>query len=340
MTSYLDKVKGFFLDIGRVVVFLLSLSYGAVLLLQLLLFYITPRNIVSENLALRRLQLTLFFLKITVSLETVVFGVLLCIWLVYVGCFAIAWLGPKRQLLDAFWGSRKENRLPIENTLFVAVLLSSMVHFTSWSIWLVQQLAGIPIGAIPFENQFAALINLSSVPIIEELFFRLFLVGVPAMIHLVWSRRQILQMPVSKIVSLLCYTIVFPGATRRELELRVIGRLDYLTVLGSALLFGVAHISFGAGWKIGMVSISFVAGVIYALAYIEYGFHIPVLLHWFFNSYWICLSMINQLATIPGVELLYVLLFLTYLVVGLFSWVLLLVGVLSREVPVYSEIDS
>ena len=340
MASTFSRVRRLLLDIGRIIVLFLSLTYGAVLVLQLLLFYATPRNIVTENLALKRLQFTFLFLTLTISLENLIFIVLLCIWLVYVGCFIIAWLGPRRRFLDAIGSSRSDNRLLIENTLFVTVLLSSMVHFVTWMIWLAQQLLGIPIGTIHFQNQFVALINLSVVPIIEELVFRLLFIGVPAVIHLIWFRRQIIQMPIFKTISLLCYALVFPGTARRELEVRVIGRLDYVTVLVSALLFGIAHISFGAGWEIGMISISFVAGVIYSLAYLEYGFHVPLLLHWFFNSYWICLSMINRLILIPGVELLYVLLFFTYIVIGFFSWVLLVVGTLSREVPVYTEIDS
>ena len=136
-------------------------------------------------------------------------------------------------------------------------------------------------------------------------------------------------MPKVNSVALLGYTLAFPGKIRKELQLRTIGRLDYATITISSFLFGVTHILTGAGWEIGKVSTSFLAGAVFAIGYLKYGFHVPVLLHWFFNVYWTSLSMAYQI-TIEGVENLSALLFLLYMVVGYFAWINLLVGFLSR----------
>jgi hypothetical protein len=54
--------------------------------------------------------------------------------------------------------------------------------------------------------------------------------------------------------------------------------------MGGAM-FGYAHIAFGAGWEIGKVTTSSLAGIILGLIYFFYGFPGAVLLHWSFNYF-------------------------------------------------------
>ena len=59
----------------------------------------------------------------------------------------------------------------------------------------------------------------------------------------------------------------------------------YLIVFISGLLFGLAHIAFGAGWEIGKVTTSSIVGIILGFIYVNYGFPGAVLLHWSFNYF-------------------------------------------------------
>ena len=329
MSVFDQKTKSALYEVARIMVSLLSLSYGAVLILQFLLYWNALTRITSGHLVFRRFHFSVFFLDFTISAEVFFTILLFALWLLYFGCFVIAWIGPTRNFFDAIRQSRLEGRLPTENALFSTAILSSLILSGVWSIQIAQELGGIPTGEIRFPDPFVALISLSISPIIEEIFFRLIPIGIPVVIHLVWARRQILDMPKVNSVALLGYTLAFPGKIRKELQLRTIGRLDYATITISSFLFGVTHILTGAGWEIGKVSTSFLAGAVFAIGYLKYGFHVPVLLHWFFNVYWTSLSMAYQIA-IEGVDNLSALLFLLYMVVGYFAWINLLVGFLSR----------
>lgn len=322
-----QKTKSAVYEVARIMVSLLSLSYGAVLILQFLLYWNTLIRITSGNLVFRRFHFSAFFLDFTISAEVFFTILLFALWLLYFGCFVIAWLGPTRNFFDAIRQSRLENRLPTENALFSTAIMSSLILSGVWTIQIAQELGGIPTGEILFPDPFAALISLSISPIIEEIFFRIVPIGIPVIIHLVWARRQILDMPKINTFALLGYTLAFPSKIRKELQLRTIGRLDYATITISSFLFGITHILTGAGWEVGKVSTSFLAGAIFAVGYLKYGFHVPVLLHWFFNVYWTSLSMAYQLA-IEGVDDLSALLFLLYMVIGYIAWMSLLVKLL------------
>ncbi|UCD73284.1 MAG: CPBP family intramembrane metalloprotease [Candidatus Bathyarchaeota archaeon] len=324
-----QKTKSAFYEVARIMVSLLSLSYGAVLILQFLLYWNALTRITSGNLVFRRFHFSAFFLDFTVSAEVFFTILLFALWLLYFGCFVIAWIGPTRNFFDAIRQSRLEGRLPTENALFSTAILSSLILSGVWSIQIAQELGGIPTGEIRFPDPFVALISLSISPIIEEIFFRLLPIGIPVVIHLVWARRQILDMSIINSVALLGYALAFPGKIRKELQLRTIGRLDYATITVSSFLFGVTHILTGAGWEVGKVSTSFLAGAVFALGYLKYGFHVPVLLHWFFNVYWTSLSMAYQLA-LEGVDNLSALLFLLYMVAGYITWMILIVRLLRR----------
>jgi hypothetical protein len=113
-------------------------------------------------------------------------------------------------------------------------------------------------------------------------------------------------------------------------QMRTAGRLEYATILVSSLIFGLAHFLLGAGWEVGKISTAFLAGIVFAFAYVEYGFHISILLHWFFNCYWTSISMSNLLITIPGIEILYDLALSAYLIIGLSAWASLLIRTLRR----------
>ena len=325
-----DRIRTLLRDIGRETVSFLALTYAAVLVLQLLLFYSAVQEIKRGSPAGARIQLTILSFKLTSSIEVFFSTILFSLWLIYSACFVVAWRDPRRGFLDAIRTSRREKRLPTENTLFLTVVLSSMVLFAVWAVQIAQESAGIPTGEIQFQNEFVALISLSISPVIEEIFFRLLPIGIPAMLHLAWTKREMLRMHLLKAFPLLCYGLIFPSRVKPMFQMRTAGRLEYATILVSSLIFGLAHFLLGAGWEVGKISTAFLAGIVFAFAYVEYGFHISILLHWFFNCYWTSISMSNLLITIPGIEILYDLALSAYLIIGLSAWASLLIRTLRR----------
>jgi hypothetical protein len=67
--------------------------------------------------------------------------------------------------------------------------------------------------------------------------------------------------------------------------LKGISKGEWVIILATAIMFGVAHILSGIGWEVGKVTSTFVQGFVFAVVYIAYGFQAPILMHWFFNYY-------------------------------------------------------
>ena len=85
--------------------------------------------------------------------------------------------------------------------------------------------------------------------------------------------------------------------------MRMIGRLEFFTIIGSSLVFGLTHFLSGAGWEIGKISTAMVSGLALGLVYLRYGAYAPILLHWFFNYYFGAFDLASQL-NVPGADVL------------------------------------
>ncbi len=64
---------------------------------------------------------------------------------------------------------------------------------------------------------------------------------------------------------------------------------EWIMVGLTALIFGTAH--YFGGWGPGKISQAAMSGAVFALAYLYYGIQAPILLHWFFNYYFIIFQL-------------------------------------------------
>ena len=69
-----------------------------------------------------------------------------------------------------------------------------------------------------------------------------------------------------------------------------ISPVEWVLILLTSLVFGLAHYLAGSGWEAGKVSTAFLAGFVFAIMYVAYGAYASILMHWFFNSYFTVLS--------------------------------------------------
>jgi membrane protease YdiL (CAAX protease family) len=72
---------------------------------------------------------------------------------------------------------------------------------------------------------------------------------------------------------------------------RGISPVEWVLILLTSLVFGLAHFLAGSGWEAGKVSTAFLAGFVFAIMYVAYGAYASILLHWFFNYYFDVLSI-------------------------------------------------
>jgi hypothetical protein len=60
---------------------------------------------------------------------------------------------------------------------------------------------------------------------------------------------------------------------------------EWLILLFSSIFFGINHYLPGGSWGVGKITSAALAGIVFGLAYLYYGIHAPILLHWSFNYY-------------------------------------------------------
>ena len=143
---------------------------------------------------------------------------------------------------------------------------------------LFQTSVGVSAGGLS-GDPYALLVSFALAPLIEEVGFRFFLIGVP--LFLVRSRRGRRARRMLK--ALWRPSAAWEGDGGEEpngaasASLRL---LVYFLIALSSILFGLAHYLSGAGWDIGKVSEAALDGAALAYLYVRYGLHASIIFHW------------------------------------------------------------
>lgn len=203
-------------------------------------------------------------------------GLFIIFWFIYLVLFVKAIRGPHlplnkvpRSTLNYGLKSIFDNTLSTLSVTFSALLLITVF------ITLLQNSVGIETGSIPEIDPVLMFILLSIAPLEEEIIFRVAIIGTLSVILL--SVRRISFNP----LKVLWHPARYVSELGRKADIRIV----YFSIFVSGALFGYAHIAFGAGWEIGKVTTSTLAGIILGWIYFFYGFPGAVLLHWSFNYF-------------------------------------------------------
>ncbi len=204
-------------------------------------------------------------------------GLFIVLWLIYLVLFIKAIQGPLLPLNRILRSSLNNGPKSIfGNTLSTIAATFSSLLLIILFITLLQESSGIGTGSLPeTDPPILMLISNSIAPIEEEIVFRVATLGTITILLLFirgvdFNPFKVLWHPANHISGL-----------GNKADTKVI----YLSILITGVLFGYAHIAFGAGWEIGKVTTSSLAGIILGLVYFFYGFPGAVLLHWSFNYF-------------------------------------------------------
>ncbi|MEM3584701.1 MAG: CPBP family glutamic-type intramembrane protease [Nitrososphaerales archaeon] len=203
-------------------------------------------------------------------------GLFITLWLFYLILFIKAIQGPRLPL-------NKVPRLTLnhglkyifDNTLSTLAVTFSALFSITFFIMFLQESIGIPTGSLPRLDPILMFVATSIAPIEEEIIFRVTIIGSISIILLLIRRMHFNPLKV----------LWHPSRYILELGKKADIKIIYSSIFISGILFGYAHIAFGAGWEIGKVTQAFLAGTILGLIYFFYGFHGAVLLHWSFNYF-------------------------------------------------------
>ncbi|MGQ9639788.1 MAG: CPBP family glutamic-type intramembrane protease [Candidatus Bathyarchaeia archaeon] len=278
----------------RAAVILLTSTYALSMILGIYFMFIHPEGYsfswrLTESLPIG--FLTMFIVRIPLSVP---FGlVFIFIWILYILCFTFAWMDD-----GGFLNSMKSGHVNFlsrpSNFLYVLPALSSLLLILVVIIQDLQEAAGVPTGSVEFKNLYRGLFDLAYSPIFEEFMYRISPFTVYITVKLTLHTHIPRHIPLRSLIKNFLTSILFPDrfkevfgwpSVRRVGILRGISLGEWMLVLVTSIIFGLAHYLSGSGWEAGKVTSAFLAGLIFFIAYLTFGFYAPVLLHWFFNYY-------------------------------------------------------
>lgn len=181
----------------------------------------------------------------------------------------------------------------LKNWLASMPLFSSALLVAILLLQGLQESRGIPTGSIQFQNPYEALISLSYSPVIEELGFRLSPLGLISAVYCALELKKI-KLPKGSALTTLPLAFIFPDKAKKDIGtinieedgwLKGMKGGEWVGLISSSLIFGLAHYLAKSGWEIGKITSASLAGFILGLVYFRYGIHASILLHWFFNYY-------------------------------------------------------
>jgi hypothetical protein len=342
-------LKSVFLGILATPVFFLIVSYLLSMILGLASLFFTQEGLSVAATPIETLPIWLFYLPLRIPVNQDLGTLFLFLWTIYAICFGAAWRF-RNSLHGVLKGalSSPTKRL-FGNSLFAMPIVTSMTLVAIMAIQTLQESTGIPTGApiLPL-NPLKTLFALSHSPIVEEIGFRVFPIGTFLAAYLFTIRRR-LEQPFSwgQHLRLFILALLLPDRAKRlagaksvdEFGVREgIGLGEWVMILLSAAVFGLAHYVYGGGWEIGKITSAAAVGVALALTYVLYGVQAPILLHWFFNYYFAAFEVSFTLH--PVVYPVYTVARAVIVILGIFGWMAIPILALQRAFYTAEEKDK
>jgi hypothetical protein len=220
------------------------------------------------------------------SLATISIGNLFVImWSLFLILFTIAAFGPKKNFLRVLSPIMAgSHQIQEGNYLVHAIKWFSIIIVLSAAIDIVQQSVGIKTTLPPFENDLLQLLSVTFAPLVEELGFRIILIGIP--LFLLYSHKASSR---HFFKSLWHPSVNLPISDSKK-------AITIIVVVG--VFFGASHI-ISEQWSEGKFVQATMSGIILGWVYFRYGFVASLLIHWATNyvifSYGYLVSTVNEI---------------------------------------------
>jgi len=282
------------------------------------------------------------FMLVQVEILTLDTGTLfLLVWGVFFLCFLVAWMW--RESFHETVGnlfSRPVSEL-LNNFLFAFPIIASSLFVGVVGLQSLQESVGVPTGepALP-ENPFETFFLLAYYSLIEEVGFRISPIGLFLVLYIFGAWRVAARRSSKHPLKLLLTAVFYPEKAKEAVGLKTVGVdgfggvsvAEWVMVLTTSFIFGLAHLLSGIGWDVGKVTSTFITGLVLALAYLAYGFQAPILLHWYFNYYFYAFELATYLYP-SMLSFKTLILFLTVVLgaIGLLTFLAIGLGKISRR---------
>ena len=209
------------------------------------------------------------------------------LWCLFLILFAVAIFGPKKNfvnVLQSIISAGKYHQLR-DNYIITAIKWFSILVVVSGVIISVQEFFGISVEKIEAPNQLVQFFQLLLAPLIEEIGFRVILIGLP--LFALYSYKSSLRLFVKSLWR--------PSHHLRITDLKK----PLLIIIIVGIFFGVSHVIIGETWSAGKFAQATVSGLIIGWVYFRYGLAPAILIHWatnyFIYSYAYIVADINKI---------------------------------------------
>lgn len=168
----------------------------------------------------------------------------------------------------------------LRNPLSAMIMILGATLLATVILQTFQSSVGVPTGGIS-GDPFLLFRDLTLSPLIEEIGYRFFLIGVPLAVLLLATHptaRKFLK------------TLWRPSAAwdaepnpdpeHIQVPTDTLKNFTIFLIALSSIVFGLAHYLSGAGWDVGKISEAALDGVALGYLYVRYGLHASILFHW------------------------------------------------------------
>ena len=209
------------------------------------------------------------------------------IWCIFLILFTIAIFGPKTNFVTVLQAMISQGKYKIQDSYIVSTIKwFSILVIVSAGIIGVQELAGISVEQPEAPNQLVQFFDISLAPIIEEIGFRVILIGIP--LFALYSQRSSLKT--------LGKSLWWPWQNLRNVNTKK----ALMVIITVGILFGAAHIFSDESWSSGKLAQAIASGIIIGWVYYRYGLVPAILIHWatnyFVYSYGYIVADVNQIS--------------------------------------------
>lgn len=282
----LSKFGFLTISVSIIITYLLSLPIG------LNLLFLTEQGIMVSNSVLNSIPTSLFiFFNFGIPLSISKGALFFVLLSVYAICFIIAWCLRINFHSIIFKAFSIPVRRIFDNFLVTMPLISSTLLLSVVAIQSLQEIYGVETGSIAFQNQFEGLFLLAYSPLLEEFSYRITPIGLILLISILLKLGKEGNFPSFTIFVL---SFLYPEKAKEKANMNTIqnkgfrkgiSSSEWFILSFSSIFFGINHYLPGGSWGIGKITSAALAGFVFGLAYLYYGIHAPILLHWSFNYY-------------------------------------------------------
>ena len=212
--------------------------------------------------------------------------IFIVLWSIYAILFTIAMFGPDKGFLKTLSTHLSNEKLETKSNYMIAITKwYSILILISIIIDFIQQGFGIVTVPPPVDNDLTQFLYVSLSPIVEELGFRVILIGLPLFVF--YSHKLSLK-----------HFFKYLWNPNSNLHIYNFRKILFLIVL-VGIFFGLAHIMTGEPWSEGKFAQATASGIILGWLYFRFGLISAILVHWgtnyFIFSYANFVSQINEI---------------------------------------------